>query len=78
MAHKLEFEQFFKISLVKSSARKLNEIEIAVFSSILKIEKIISITLGFPKFSKDLPEFIVWESENRLFRIYVHLKLGKY
>ena len=34
----LEFEQYFKISPVKSSARKLNKIELAVFSSILKIE----------------------------------------
>ena len=39
MALKLEFEQFLKISPVKSSARKLNKIEIAVFLSILKIEK---------------------------------------
>ena len=35
----MEFEQYFKISPVKSSARKLNKIEIAVFLSILKIEK---------------------------------------
>ena len=38
LALRLEFEQFFKIPPVKSSARKLNEIEIAVFFTILKIE----------------------------------------